>query len=53
VQRHYPPESDRQMRELIGNILAALKEKMKPTAGWIRRRGSALSKACYLTSTVT
>jgi endothelin-converting enzyme/putative endopeptidase len=28
VQRHYPPESDRQMRELIGNILAALKEKI-------------------------
>ncbi|HET7605802.1 MAG TPA: M13 family metallopeptidase [Sphingomicrobium sp.] len=28
VQRHYPPESDRQMRELIGNILGALKEKI-------------------------
>src|SRR4051794_40187485 len=27
VQRHYPAESDRQMHELIGNILAALKEK--------------------------
>ena len=29
VQRHYPPESDRQMHELIGNILAALKEKIE------------------------
>ena len=28
VQRHYPPESDRQMHELIDNILAALKEKI-------------------------
>jgi endothelin-converting enzyme/putative endopeptidase len=28
VQRHYPPESDRQMRELIGNILGALKDKI-------------------------
>ena len=29
VQRHYPPESDRQMHELIDNILAALKEKIQ------------------------
>ena len=29
VERHYPPESDRQMRELIGNILAALKQKVE------------------------
>jgi endothelin-converting enzyme/putative endopeptidase len=29
VQRHYPPESDRQMHELIDNILAALKEKIE------------------------
>jgi endothelin-converting enzyme/putative endopeptidase len=29
VQRHYPAESDRQMHELIGNILAALKEKIR------------------------
>ena len=28
VQRHYPPESDRQMGELIANIRAALKEKI-------------------------
>lgn len=34
VQRHYPPESDRQMRELIGNILAALKQKIE-TNGWM------------------
>ena len=34
VQRHYPPESDRQMRELIGNILAALREKIE-TNGWM------------------
>jgi endothelin-converting enzyme/putative endopeptidase len=29
VQRHYPPESDRQMHELIDNILAALKGKIE------------------------
>jgi len=34
VQRHYPPESDRQMQELIGNIRAALKEKIE-TNGWM------------------
>ena len=34
VQRHYPPESDRQMRELIGNIIAALKEKIE-TNNWM------------------
>ena len=34
VQRHYPPESDRQMRELIGNILAALKEKIS-NSSWM------------------
>jgi putative endopeptidase len=34
VQRHYPPESDRQMKELIGNILAALKDKIE-TNSWM------------------
>jgi len=34
VQRHYPPESDRQMHELIGNILAALKDKIQ-NAAWM------------------
>ena len=34
VQRHYPPESDRQMHELIDNILAALKEKIE-TNSWM------------------
>ena len=34
VQRHYPPESDRQMHELIDNILAALKEKIE-TNDWM------------------
>ncbi|HEU4809899.1 MAG TPA: M13 family metallopeptidase N-terminal domain-containing protein, partial [Sphingomicrobium sp.] len=34
VQRHYPPESDRQMQELIANIRAALKEKIE-TNGWM------------------
>jgi len=29
VQRHYPPESDRQMGELIANIRAALQEKIE------------------------
>jgi endothelin-converting enzyme/putative endopeptidase len=32
VQRHYPPESDRQMHELIDNILAALKDKIENNA---------------------
>ncbi|HXC74873.1 MAG TPA: M13 family metallopeptidase [Sphingomicrobium sp.] len=34
VQRHYPPESDRQMHELIDNILAALKDKIEGN-GWM------------------
>jgi endothelin-converting enzyme/putative endopeptidase len=34
VQRHYPPESDRQMHELIDNILAALKDKIQ-NAAWM------------------
>jgi endothelin-converting enzyme/putative endopeptidase len=34
VQRHYPPESDRQMHELIDNILAALKDKIQNN-GWM------------------
>jgi len=29
VQRHYPPEADRQVHELVGNILAALKDKIE------------------------
>jgi endothelin-converting enzyme/putative endopeptidase len=32
VQRHFPPESERQMHELIGNILAALKDKIETNA---------------------
>jgi len=34
VQRHYPPESDRQMHELIDNILGALKDKIE-SAAWM------------------
>ena len=34
VERHYPPESDRQMGELIANIRAALQEKIE-TNGWM------------------
>ncbi|MFL6853724.1 MAG: M13 family metallopeptidase [Sphingomicrobium sp.] len=34
VQRHYPPESDRQMGELISNIRAALQEKIE-TNDWM------------------
>ena len=34
VQRHYPPESDRQMGELIGNLRAALQEKIE-TSSWM------------------
>ena len=45
VQRHYPAESDRQMHELIGNILAALKEKIS-NAAWMDAptRAKALDK---------
>ena len=32
VQRHFPPASERQMHELIGNILAALKDKIENSA---------------------
>jgi endothelin-converting enzyme/putative endopeptidase len=34
VKRHYPPESDRQMGELIANIRAALQEKIE-TNDWM------------------
>jgi endothelin-converting enzyme/putative endopeptidase len=34
VERHYPAESDRQMGELISNILAALKEKIQ-NSSWM------------------
>ncbi len=34
VQRHFPPESEKQMNELIGNILAALKDKVE-NASWM------------------
>jgi len=34
VQRHFPPESERQMHELIDNILAALKDKIQGN-GWM------------------
>jgi endothelin-converting enzyme/putative endopeptidase len=45
VKRHYPPESDRQMHELIDNILAALKEKISNSA-WMDAptKASALQK---------
>jgi len=45
VQRHYPPESDRQMHELIDNILAALKDKIQ-NAAWMDSptRARALQK---------
>jgi putative endopeptidase len=34
VERHYPPESDRQMGELISDIRTALQEKIE-TNGWM------------------
>jgi endothelin-converting enzyme/putative endopeptidase len=45
VQRHYPPESDRQMGELIANIRAALQEKIE-TNNWMdaATRKEALAK---------
>jgi putative endopeptidase len=45
VQRHYPPESDRQVHELVGDILAALKDKIEHNA-WMDEptRKAALAK---------
>jgi endothelin-converting enzyme/putative endopeptidase len=45
VQRHFPPESEQQMHELIGNILAALKDKIQ-TNTWMDAptRKAALEK---------
>ncbi|WP_458388010.1 M13 family metallopeptidase [Sphingomonas sp. F9_3S_D5_B_2] len=45
VQRHYPPESDRQMGELIDDIRAALKEKIEGNT-WMdaATRTAALAK---------
>ncbi|MCF2513469.1 M13 family metallopeptidase [Sphingomonas sp. G124] len=45
VQRHYPPESDRQMGELITNVRAALQEKIE-TNSWMDEptRKEALAK---------
>ena len=45
VQRHYPQESDTQVHELVGNILAALKEKIETNA-WMDEatRRAALAK---------
>jgi endothelin-converting enzyme/putative endopeptidase len=45
VQRHYPPESDRQMGELITNVRAALQQKIE-TNDWMDEptRKEALAK---------
>lgn len=45
VARHYPPESDRQMRELIANLRAALDDRIKANA-WMDEatRKEALAK---------
>jgi endothelin-converting enzyme/putative endopeptidase len=45
VQRHYPPESDRQMSELIANIRGALKDKIA-NSSWMDAptRRQALAK---------
>jgi putative endopeptidase len=45
VQRHYPPESDRQVHELVGDILAALKDKIEHNS-WMDEatRKGALAK---------
>jgi len=45
VQRHYPPESDRQMGELIANLRAALQERIEKNA-WMddATRKEALAK---------
>ena len=45
VQRHYPPESNRQMAELIANVRAALKDKIE-NSGWMdsATKAEALAK---------
>ena len=45
VQRHYPPESNREMGELIANIRAALKDKID-SSGWMdaATKAEALAK---------
>jgi putative endopeptidase len=45
VQRHYPPESDRQVHELVDDILGALKDKIEHN-GWMDEptRKAALEK---------
>ena len=49
-QRHYPPESDRQMGELIDNIRAALQEKIETNTldGCADRRQRAVEKLATL-----
>jgi len=49
VDRHYPPESDRQMQELISNIRAALQEKIEKN-GWMdaATKSQALTKLASL-----
>nr|WP_246450766.1 M13 family metallopeptidase [Sphingomonas rhizophila] len=44
VERHYPPESDRQMGELIANVRAALKEKIDNN-GWMDAATKAEAQA--------
>jgi putative endopeptidase len=45
VQRHYPPESDRNVHELVGDILATLKDKIEHNS-WMDEptRKAALAK---------
>jgi len=45
VQRHYPPEADRQVHELVDDILAALKDKIEHNS-WMddKTRKGALAK---------
>src|SRR5438270_2461931 len=45
VQRHYPPESDHQVHELVGDILAALNDKIEHNS-WMDEptRKAALAK---------
>ena len=45
VQRHYPPQSDQQVHELVGDILAALKDKIDHNS-WMDEptRKAALAK---------
>ncbi|MFL6721584.1 MAG: M13 family metallopeptidase [Sphingomonas sp.] len=49
VQRHYPPEADQQVHELVSNVLAALKDKIEHSS-WMdeaTRKGALAKLAAF------